>query len=501
MAKKKSSQNSQNSDKDLELLVHKYSRIYIDDDKDSELKRDDEENMDFVLYDARRVAYPYYKTQVFYKVAKVLEVHPIILEILNIIAETHRMQDKNNVTTLLAITQLDSDIFYSIMSDLETKGYIEKIENGILKLSKNGRELLNKGRERVIESSSAFVKIDAILGDVVEVAPFATGKRGINMDDRVYKDAIELKPDSQKRPRIQELHKTFKQNLSLEQVLQEGLRGLDDREETSAENEESKTRVEYEIVEIDDIKESRKFFENYFCLFYKSEYEEEKILVINDNNEIDYNATKLFETLIDRSCFGPNENSAYFKNIERFSKLSQEKIQQEIDLRPDITDGITLETVEHKAYLLYALRNAEDAIYIQSPWVRHNILKEYEKDIESALKKGVRVFIKYGIKPRNKQEKAVIDIESQNIFDKWVKEYENFKIIADDDHSKILICDKLFMIIGSFNWLSFGGAKDRDGDTRGERSTVIKDNKASINRQIEDFKKKHNKQKPVAKNA
>lgn len=139
--------------------------------------------------------------------------------------------------------------------------------------------------------------------------------------------------------------------------------------------------------------------------------------------------------------------------------------------------------------------------YIQSPWVRHNILKEYEKDIESALKKGVRVFIKYGIKPRNKQEKAVIDIESQNIFDKWVKEYENFKIIADDDHSKILICDKLFMVIGSFNWLSFGGAKDRDGDTRGEKSTVIKDNKASINRQIEDFKKKHNKQKPVAKNA
>ena len=42
------------------------------------------------------------------------------------------------------------------------------------------------------------------------------------------------------------------------------------------------------------------------------------------------------------------------------------------------------------------------------------------------------------------------------------------------------------MIVGSFNWLSFGGEKDRDGDTRGETSTINK-NKSEIVKTKEKF--------------
>lgn len=503
MAKKRNANNPQKLDPDLELLTHKYARFYIDDRESLEnelaVKKDGEEYTNFILYDARCVYYPYYKAQIHYRVAKMLELHPILAEILHIISELEKMQDKSTIATLKHITQLDGEIFHSILSDLKIKGYVENL-SGVLKLSKNGKELLQKRKERVIEQASAYVQIDAIFGDVVAVAQRA---KDIHLEDRVDKEAIELKPDSQKRPRTQELHNEFKDNLTLEQVLREALSGLDDREEkgqnanaestiikdSKQETTESKIpkKVECDIVAIDEVKEPKKFFTSYFCLFYKNA-EKEKILVIDEKYEIDRTATKLFATLIDTSKFKANENKAFKENIEKFSNLTAEVIQKQVNLELDLSEGATIETTQHKDYLLYALEMAKQAVYIHSPWVRHNVVKEYEKHIESALQKGIKVSIKYGLKPRNRFEKAPIDPESKMLFDKWDKSYPNFKANTDDNHSKILICDDEFMIIGSFNWLSFGGLADKDGDIRGETSSVVK-NKDSIQKEIVKFKK------------
>lgn len=490
MAKKRNTNNPQKLDRDLELLTHKYARYYIDNkeslDNELAVKKEDEEDTNFIFYDARRVYYPYYKAQIHYRVAKMLELHPILAEILHIISELEKMQDKSNIATLKDITQLDGEIFHSILSDLEIKGYVEN-RSGVLKLSKNGKELLQKRKERVIEQASAYVQIDAIFGDVVAVAQRA---KDIHLEDRVDKEAIELKPDSQKRPRTQELHNEFKDNLTLKQVLREALDELDDREEKGQNaNAESKvSKTEYDIVAIDEVKEPKKFFTSYFCLFYKNAAEGEKILVINEKYEIDRTATKLFATLIDTSKFKANENKAFKENIEKFSNLTAEVIQKQVNLELDLSEGATIETTQHKDYLLYALEMAKQAVYIHSPWVRHNVVKEYEKHIESALQKGIKVSIKYGLKPRNRFEKAPIDPESKMLFDKWDKSYPNFKANTDDNHSKILICDDEFMIIGSFNWLSFGGLADKDGDIRGETSSVVK-NKDSIQKEIVKFKK------------
>ena len=490
MAKKRNTNNPQKLDRDLELLTHKYARIYIDNkeslDNELAVNKEGEEDTNFIFYDARRVYYPYYKAQIHYQVAKMLELHPILAEILHIISELEKMQDKSNIATLKDITQLDGEIFHSILSDLEIKGYVEN-RSGVLKLSKNGKELLQKGKERVIEQASAYVQIDAIFGDVVAVAQRA---KDIHLEDRADKEAIELKPDSQKRPRTQELHNEFKDNLTLEQVLREVLNGLDDREEKSQNaNAESKvSKTEYDIVAIDEVKEPKKFFTSYFCLFYKNAAEGEKILVINEKYEIDSAITKLFATLIDTSKFKANENKASRESKERFDNLTAEVIQKQVNLELDLSEGATIETTQHKEYLLYALKKAKQAVYIHSPWVRHNVVKEYEKHTESALQKGIKVSIKYGLKPRNRFEKAPIDPESKMLFDKWDKSYPNFKANTDDNHSKILICDDEFMIVGSFNWLSFGGLADKDGDIRGETSSVVK-NKDSIQKEIVKFKK------------
>lgn len=334
MAKKRNTNNPQKLDIDLDLLTHKYARYYIDDkeslDNELAVKKEGEEDTNFILYDARRVYYPYYKAQIHYRVAKMLELHPILAEILHIISELEKMQDKSNIATLKDITQLDSEIFHSILSDLEIKGYVENL-SGVLKLSKNGKELLQKGKERVIEQESKYVQIDAIFGDVVAVAQRA---KDIDLEDRVDKEAIELKPDSQKRPRTQELHNEFKDNLTLEQVLREALSGLDDREEKSqnANAESQVSKAEYDIIAIDEIKEPKKFFTSYFCLFYKNA-QEEKILVIDEKYEIDRAATKLFATLIDTSNFNANKNKASRESKERFDNLTAEVIQKASQFR------------------------------------------------------------------------------------------------------------------------------------------------------------------------
>lgn len=386
MAKKRNTNNPQKIDIDLDLLTHKYARFYIDDreslENKSAVKKEGEEDTNFILYDARRVYYPYYKAQIHYRVAKMLELHPILAEILHIISELEKMQEKNNITTLKDITQLDSEIFHSILSDLEIKGYVENL-SGVLKLSKNGKELLQKRKERVIEQTSAYVQIDAIFGDVVAVAQRA---KDINLEHKADKESIELKPEAQKRPRTQELHNEFKDNLTLEQVLREALSGLEDREEKSQNTEiESASikvskqettefkipnKAEYDIVAIDEIGEPKKFFTSYFCLFYKNAEEKEKILVIDEKYEIDSSATKLFATLIDTSSFNANENKAFKENIEKFSNLTAEVIQKQVNLELDLSEGATIETTQHKDYLLYTLKNAKNAVYIHSPWVR-----------------------------------------------------------------------------------------------------------------------------------
>ena len=196
--------------------------------------------------------------------------------------------------------------------------------------------------------------------------------------------------------------------------------------------------------------------------------------MIDEKYEIDSNATKLFATLIDKNKFNINDNKAFKENIEKFSNLTAETIQKQVNLELDLNEGITIETEQHKEYLLYTLKNVKKAVYIHSPWVRYNVVKEYKKHIESALQKGIKVFIKYGLKPRNRFEKTPIDPKSKELFTEWSKEYPNFKAIKDNNHSKILIYDNDFMIVGSFNWLSFGGLADKDGDTRGEISSVVK---------------------------
>ena len=434
---------------DLELLTHKYSDFYDG----------------FYMYDVREIDYPAYRTTVVYEYTKPKEVHPIIIAVLKTIKYLEGIHGIDIYSELNKITQLDKEILDSILAEITTKGYLKQNES---KLSTNGKEILEKEKELITEKDSAYINFDGIFGTVLE----DNGK--LNQNDRKAREgAIEFKPYVKSRPRIECLDEEFSDNKTLRQVL---IENLQDKEK--------------DITNILELSPPNKFFNRYICLFYKDAEENEKFLALNHNYEIDSDATERFDRLMAEQKFtsenvSPNCKPLLEESAKKFEESTPEVVEEK--LRPveqvEISNGKTIEVDEHKKYFIYVLENAKSHIYIQSPWINWRTLQIYKDYIKNAVKKGVKVTIKYGMKPRNRFDKAGIDNESKSFFGNLDKNY--FKLINTDDHSKILICDDSFMIMGSFNWLSFGGGNEKDA--RGETSSINM-NQAEIKKQIEKFR-------------
>ena len=432
---------------DLQLLVHKFSDYYPQ----------------FMMYDAREIDYPVYRTKVTYTVAKDQKLHPVVLSVLKIINYLETLNDIDVFQQLKQITQLDDKILDNILADITTKGYLKQGDS--IQLSKNGLEILENEKEKVTELMCSYINFDGIYG-----SPLSDDGK-FNPDDKKAREgAIEFKPYVKIRPRIESLDEEFADDKTLRQVLIENLQS-----------------EEYDIIDIQQV-DPNKYFNKYFCLFYKDREENEKLLVIGKDYELDSEATELFDRLSNEQKFNDNISNncieSLHENKELFEQATSEIVEEKIKPveKIDITEGKTIEVDEHKKYFIYILENAKQSIYIQSPWINWRTLQLYKVYIEAAVDRGVKVTIKYGLKPRNRFDKIGIDEESKRFFNSLNKSL--FLLIKGDDHSKIVICDNEFMIMGSFNWLSFGGGNEPNA--RGETSSIIK-NEAEIKKQIAKF--------------
>lgn len=475
---------------DMQLLTHKYSDYYTSTKQSDEnlaqmgLAREGDESDeqgDFVWYDTREVFYPVYKAIIDYQITKIQPIPPIIIAILKSVKYLQTLKNVNIPQKLKAITQLDDEIYGSISSELITKGLLSN-ENGEIRLSDRGKDALKQEKEKIVNDESAVVAIDGIYNEVLEVAK---NVRDMNLPHKPSKDSIELKPLFKARPRSENLYEEFSDNKTLYQVLAEALQGLDSVNESGQEQSE---RQSAEVSNILAVRDVRKFYKKYICLFYKNANDEEKILVVSEKYEIDAEITKLFDRLISEQNLIPsNANSNAWKDKEdKRERLSKEVIESKLKSAPDLSEGAMLEVGEHKRYFIYVLKNAKKHIYIQSPWVKQDTLEIYKEYIQSALEKGIKITIKYGMQKRSQKDKQEIDEEVLAYLNELKAKYPNFSLKHDYDHSKIIICDDEFMIVGSFNWLSFGGESKGDEALRGETSTINK-NKESIKKQIAKF--------------
>lgn len=115
-----------------------------------------------------------------------------------------------------------------------------------------------------------------------------------------------------------------------------------------------------------------------------------------------------------------------------------------------------LSTYDHRPLLINALENAQRSIIIISPWIKSGGLDNQILNlIDKAVQRNTKVIIGYGISQKKDSDKWILDRLNGIQSKKFGK---NLVIIAlNNTHEKVLIKDNDFMVITSFNWLSFKG--------------------------------------------
>ena len=144
---------------------------------------------------------------------------------------------------------------------------------------------------------------------------------------------------------------------------------------------------------------------------------------------------------------------------------------------------------QHRKMLLKTLDEAKKTIVIFSGWLTdYSVNEEFRNKIKNCLDRGVDIIIAWGYKKsgsvgsenKNKAEKSIKDLQEWTSRNKTKGVLEAFYF---PNHSKILICDTKYAVMGSFNWLSNSGGSENE-----ERSYIIY-NKGFIEQELVEIMK------------
>lgn len=129
-----------------------------------------------------------------------------------------------------------------------------------------------------------------------------------------------------------------------------------------------------------------------------------------------------------------------------------------------------LQGQNHKDFLIKSIQQVEQSIVILSGWITNYVVNQYFiQELESALKRGVKIFIGYGWQnSMGKHEEFESSIQAINQIEILVLKYPDQLFVGKfANHEKILIKDDDYVVYGSNNWLSNSKFKNS------ERSIVI----------------------------
>ena len=96
------------------------------------------------------------------------------------------------------------------------------------------------------------------------------------------------------------------------------------------------------------------------------------------------------------------------------------------------------------------------------------------------MKRGIDVYIGHGFGDPDRREEKTVE-KLKRIARGKKGRLKLYRI--GDVHSKVLICDDHFMVISSFNWLSFAGDSKRG--SRVEDGMLTRDKKAIVQKTLE----------------
>lgn len=361
-----------------------------------------------------------------------------------------------------------------------------------LKITEKGEDALKEAATIVPEDIEYPLFVDGLIGNVyLDTRRLYTAKELRGFEIKPINAAVE-KPtlDGLEYEVVKRAIVSFKKSHAFEQDRLEG-----DLQEVS---DVTKTYVEYKKVNVlvfmnkaDDIEiqvydgsvrndeysiELQKQYNNHTNVFdfdsheKEDESEDEALLSILPQEIID--SAKSFsykDSTLEREISNLTTQMDEIKELDETDEKEKESatekirfLEKKIEEMKNERKGADriLSTYDHRPLLLDALDNANNSVIIVSPWIKAGGLNyEIIGRIERALQRRTRVIIGYGISEREDNDRWILN-QLNNI---QKKPYgKNLQLIRlSNTHEKVLIKDNEFMVITSFNWLSFKGDPNR----------------------------------------
>lgn len=417
------------------------------------------------LVDCKAMTWPFYKLEVSYRYSKE-EVLPLVEEYVLKTIETGYIQSVKSLGRFLG---LEKDIVDVVVADLHQKNMIAV--NPCLSLLEQGRLMLTQLTKRVFKEEKKSLYMDGVSGKC----------RSSDVQSSKNKDAT-IKPAI-----------VFPRHETLEHHYRTLFELLDNLKNKKKEVEE--TKKEYRLEEVLKIHGSAKrLYVDRLILFFQDNQDSAnfaKLLVLTDG-EIDVAATDSLMDALDNGKSGFFDIREQRKREPQGASVNQQAPKAKISTISDIEkcpETTVIEMQDHPVLLQAALTTATNQVIINSPWISSGVVdSEFKHNLEDALKRGVMVKFFYGMKTpgqRQQRRKPDIDEKTEKYFDGLSKRYRgNFHLVKQEgNHAKVLICDERFMVVTSYNWLSFPGHKN---GVRIETGTLIK-NKKEIQNKVEQL--------------
>lgn len=352
-----------------EILARKYHSYYGDDN--------------YALFDVQKFYYPYFKVTcncIYREKSRISTVEETFLNAIEC-----GIKEYSSLQHFLA---LDKEVFEEIAGKLHVENLF--IEQPTLLLTESGKKLLEDGAKLTSVEDERFVILDAISGGTCTVD---------NMKD-------ERRDDKSKEKNNLNIQIPYPKNATLNQVINH--KALQTILFEALKKEKMPEREIYEIKELNE--RPYKFHKQLYALFFKNSENPKKILIIKDGEPDALLTDKL------------SELEGNGKNLFDFSE-ENEKDHKEQEKEPTIYEyaeigklinGKQLGTYEHPKFFEYIFKHSKKEIIVISPWIKWEVVKDKQQDIENALKRGVKIRFSYGMGKAGDLDKKSKDFFPQN---------------------------------------------------------------------------------------
>lgn len=356
------------------------------------------------------------------------------------------LEGVNREEDIMKVLGLDRQTFDVVIEDLLNQNYLVDIDS-YLKFSQLGEEFVKKRIKNKKVGTRVKMYYDGVLDRFIYDNQ-EERHRFLSLDALEREEGLVLPRFSPKlKTNDKSLMDRIKFEIVFDKVFDEKLRPED-----------------LDIKDVRLLRELELFFHRYKISVYMNSNSRPKFLV-HDYCGMDYSnsdISRFVEVLYEEDSLD-NFLKLEDSDLGKVSRSKGEKLNQtELDINIKEEPEVKLEYLKNKEIkkrFNYYVDNAQTSLYITSPWINGGVVDKNLMDrFERLLKKNVEIKIIYGMPNKNKSD---ADTQTEKMAKKLKKRYKSygdlFKMKHGDTHEKIVICDKKYMMLGSFNLLSFNG--------------------------------------------